>query len=160
MVRPWGPSPAGVLFLVEAPSMADERMMELGRTPEFRLLGELVADSARFLGVDRPSYRIVSMVLCRPTEGRFNPSRLPERGEILACAPNVIAEIDKTRAQQIFFVGKLVSYYYAKEFPEGITIQAPEFLDKGGAKASPWYQYKIRTIAEGLRNLHLNEKVM
>jgi uracil-DNA glycosylase family 4 len=159
IVRPWGPSPADALFLVEAPTAADERLKELGRTPEYRLLASLVCDAADRLGIHVPSYRIHPIISCRPATSPQHPDRPPAHDEILACAPHVMKAVDQANAGAIFFMGKTVEHYWRKEYPEGKTLSPLWLLMKQGGTQSPYYTGTVRAIAEGIKHVTRNQGI-
>lgn len=153
IVAPRGPSPADAIFIVEAPTAADERLKQMGRTPQARLLAAMIADAAGMLGMEIPTYQIIPQVFCRPSKMPGDLDRAPERDEILACIPNVIAQVKRCDPAQIFFFGKEVSEYWKREYPEGKTLSPLWLLEKQGGQQSPHYTVNVRVIVEGFQNV-------
>lgn len=153
IVRPHGPTPADALFLIDAPSAADERLKEVGRTPQGRLLTAMVLDAAGMLGIPCPSFQILPIVFCRPWIPKTGQDRQPARDEILACAPNVLAQVKACDPAQIFFCGQDVAQYWKREYPEAKTVFPLWLMEKQGGLQSPNYTQNVRTIAEGLKNV-------
>ncbi len=146
-------TPADLLFIVEAPSSADERLKKMGRTPQSRLLAAMVKDAADMLDISPPPYQLIPMIFCRPIFGLSDADRPPAMDEILACVPNVLEAVQKTNPSQIFFCGKVVADYWAKEFPDGKTIMPLWMMEKQGGVQSPNFITNVRIIAEGIKNV-------
>lgn len=153
IVAPMITTPAKVLFIVEAPSSADERLKRMGRTPQARLLAEMVKNAADMLDIQTPEYQLIPMIFCRPVFGLSDADRPPAMDEILACVPNVLEAVQKCNPTQIFFCGKSVADYWAKEFPDGKTILPLWLIEKQGGVQSPNFISNVRTIVEGLKNV-------
>lgn len=153
IVTPRGASPADALFIVEAPTAADERLKQMGRTPQARLLASMIADASEMLGIETPTYQIIPQVFCRPSKMPGDLDRAPERDEILACIPNVIDQVKRCNPAQIFFVGKEVSAYWKREFPDGKILSPLWLLEKQGGMHSPHYTINVRVIVEGFHNV-------
>lgn len=152
IVRPRGPSPADAVFIIDAPSAADERLKEVGRTPQGRLIAAMMNDAAGMLGVPVPAYKIIPQVFCRPSTAA-DLDRPPARDELLACMPNVIEAVESANPSAIFFFGAEVGVYWRKEFPEGKVLLPLWLLEKQGGQQSPNFTVTVRTIAEGLQNV-------
>lgn len=152
IVRPHGPTPADAVFIIDAPSAADERLKEVGRTPQGRLITAMMIDACEMLGIDGVPFRIIPQVFCRPATAA-DLDRPPARDELLACIPNVIEAVQAANPSAIFFFGAEVAVYWKKEFPEGKTLLPLWLLEKQGGQQSPNFTVTVRTIAEGLQNV-------
>lgn len=142
MVESRGPAPADVLFLVEAPTVADEVTGTLLSGPEGRTLISLCFDAAELAGV-KFSMHVAAMTLCRP----HIVSGPPSATSVLKCMRNVLAIVEEVCPALIVLVGPVVTDYYKKELTQSITILAPWVLIKQPAR----YNMNMRALAEGIK---------
>jgi len=150
VVRSYGTYPADVLFLWESPTKTDEHLFKMGRSPEAKLLFEMLAEAADILSIPCPSFHIHPMVMCRPTTMKFGPDRPPQKDEVLACAVHVLEAVRKVQPKQIFFTSKLVAAAWREELPDALTLLPMEMLERQGGKQSPYYLLTLRKLMEGL----------
>lgn len=147
MVGTRGHTPASVLFLVEAPTMADEALGRIMVGQADKFLVNILAQAAETAGIPTPEYHISPMVFCRPTNGSNLDNREPKPQEIIVCMKNVMRVVMAVNPRLTVLVGPLVRDNYARELPESVYILPPGFLMKQPAR----YNVNMRNLAEALR---------
>ena len=93
-----GPADARVMIIGEAPGAEEERTGRpfVGRSG--RLLTEIIAAA----GLDRSEMFVTSVLKCRPPGNRN-----PQKGEIAACLPHLIRQLEGIAPQVIITVGNI-----------------------------------------------------
>jgi len=151
VIKNWGSSKAPILVLIDNPSKVDESFGRLMFGPEGKLLQELFKDAFDALGIKPLHIYVTSIVRCRPTEAKREPTREPSSDEVLSCTQRLMGVLQKVKPKHIFLAGKIVERYYKKELPDAYGLQPIRFILKQGGKSSPWYLSSLRTIMEAIR---------
>lgn len=95
-VRGFGPQPARMMIIGEAPGRTEARE---GR-PFIGLSGQLLRSSLKLVGVDPDSCRITNTVICHP-----DGNETPKKDSIDACRDRLLAEIEVTQPDRILLLG-------------------------------------------------------
>ena len=163
--------PADVLFLGEGPGKSEDLTGEAFVGKAGRLLDKIVADAIDKIITDYEaicmsvmgelvkhlSFYITNVVLCHPTDKRFGDNRKPTEGEIFACMGNVMEVYNRVKPKEVVFLGRVPEKYYKKEFPGGVYMYHPAFLERQGGQASPYYNTCVRTLEEVFRRIYAKD---
>lgn len=95
-----------------------------------------------------PSFHMLNMMFCRPTNSINGDTREATIGEILICREHILRSVDQIRPKGVIFVSPISEQYYHNDFPIYTKILHPGMtLRKGGISASN-YLGDVRKIAD------------
>jgi len=149
-----GDYPADILFMGEAPGMAEDTLGEAFVGPSGKLLDVMLADALKQSNIDQmPKYYITNTILCRPCDKRGGESRKPSKEEVVKCMYNVQDIIERVNAYNTILIGKEAEKHYSRIFNYYFSINHPAYLLRGGGIMHPQYERNVRILTNVFNNL-------
>lgn len=145
IVSSFGPLPADVLLVTDAPNRTDELFGRPLAGPDAKVFRDLLRESSAIAGKEDPSLHIVSLVMCRAHKD--NVDRPALKAEVLNCMTNIIAVKEACEPKLIVLMGDPAKTYFASEFEDPVCIQPCWLIRK---HPGLWIN-AVSTLAEGLR---------
>lgn len=145
IVSSWGPIPADVLLVTDAPNRVDEMFGRPLAGPDGKVFNDLLRESSAILGRKEPTLHIVSLILCRSHTN--NVERPATKSEILNCMENIITIKEAVEPKLVVLMGEPAKTYFGSEFEDPVTIQPCWLIRK---HPGLWIN-AITILSEGLR---------
>ncbi len=132
-----GDPKAELMFVGEGPGRDED---EQGR-PFVGRAGQLLTKIIAAMGFSRSQVFIANIVKCRPPE-----NRVPHRGEVEACTPYLLRQIEIIRPRVIVTLGKTATDHFLPEATGSMTSIRGRFYDWNGIRIMPTFHpsYLIR----------------
>jgi uracil-DNA glycosylase family 4 len=128
---------AELMFVGEGPGRDED---EQGR-PFVGRAGQLLTKIIAAMGYGRDQVFIANIVKCRPPE-----NRVPLKGEVAACTPHLLRQIELIRPKVIVTLGKTATEYFFPDVVGSMTSIRGRFYDWKGIRIMPTFHpsYLIR----------------
>lgn len=132
-----GDPKAELMFVGEGPGRDED---EQGR-PFVGRAGQLLTKIIAAMGFGRDQVFIANIVKCRPPE-----NRVPHRGEVEACTPYLMRQIEIIRPRVIVTLGKTATDHFLPDMTGSMTSIRGRFYDWNGIRIMPTFHpsYLIR----------------
>jgi len=128
---------AELMFVGEGPGRDED---EQGR-PFVGRAGQLLTKIIEAIDLRREDVYIANVIKCRPPE-----NRVPHRGEVEACTPHLLRQIEIIRPKVIVTLGKTSTEFFLPDVSGSMTSIRGRFYDWRGLRIMPTFHpsYLIR----------------
>lgn len=144
-----GDLPCDVMFIIEAPSKAEELMNVPIAGKGDKILQEAIDLACDFIEMtERPRIYITLTVACRPCNGKGRDTRPPEGEEAWACFQRLEDEVLEADPSEVVLLGKIAHTYLSKRFPGALKLVHPSFIASLGGRSDPLFIRFARELSE------------